>query len=64
MLIIPIKFFESIIGEDLRKFILGRKYSLMVLAACGAVVNNSTSLKQLRQVVRRYARLTTSSLIV
>jgi hypothetical protein len=48
------KFFNFIVGPELREFIRGREYSLMVLSACGSVVNVPEALHQLRGVVSEY----------
>jgi hypothetical protein len=52
-----IKFFQVVVGPDLRRYILGKRRSLMVLAACGAVVNVPSALEKLREVTQRYAHL-------
>lgn len=49
-LLISIKFFEFVLGPELRQFVLGRKYLLMVLAACGHVVKYPDALEQLQGV--------------
>lgn len=56
--LIFVKFFEVVIGQELREFISGRKYSLMIMAACGSVVNIPDALEQLRDVVETYVLLT------
>ena len=56
-MLIRVKFFEVIVGRGLCEFILGCKYSMMVLAACGSVVNCTNALKELREVVNEYVRL-------
>lgn len=53
-----LKFFETIVGSGLRDFVLGRKYSLMVLAACGSVVNHDGAREELREVANKYVRPT------
>ena len=46
------QFFEAVVGEELQEYISEREYSLMVLAACGSVVNNPEALQQLQEVTK------------
>ena len=56
-LLISMKFFEFVLGPELRQFIIGQKYSLMVLAACGHVVGYPDALQQLKEVANSYVCL-------
>lgn len=55
-MLITFEFFNVVIGPELRTFILGRKYSLMVLAACGSVVKVPSAFEEVRQVSNEYVR--------
>lgn len=52
--LIQCQFFENIVGEELKEFILESNYSMLVLAACGSVVNTPTALDELKQVTKEY----------
>ncbi|KAF9790747.1 hypothetical protein BJ322DRAFT_1017394 [Thelephora terrestris] len=47
-------FFESVISSDLQEYISGRKYSLMVLAACGYFFDFPDAREELRDAVNRF----------
>ncbi|KAF9793518.1 hypothetical protein BJ322DRAFT_1103899 [Thelephora terrestris] len=47
-------FFEKVIGPDLREYFQSRKYSMMVLAACGSVVRIPAAREELREVANSF----------
>lgn len=51
--LIQIKFFEAIVGQDLKDYIPELEYSLMILAACGSVVTAPGALEGLREVIEK-----------
>jgi hypothetical protein len=58
LILISNKFFRVVVGKGLQDYISSRKYSLMVLAACGSVVNVPESLDMLQGVAKKYVRST------